>query len=179
MRKTVTLYNVIFPVWMLILIPTVWIVVLPANFIIDSLVLLLAFHLLKLSDRKTLYKQSILKVWGFGFLADMIAAVLLLSVSLAESAIGGGSDSAAWRWFYDNVTGPLGYNAFKSPFALFLALLAIAGAGALIYLFNYKISFKSWPVEDKEKKKAALTLAVITAPYTMLIPASWLYHSNW
>jgi hypothetical protein len=178
LRKSVTLYNVIFPVWMLILIPTVWIVVLPANFIIDSLVLLLAFHLLKLGDRKTLYKQSILKVWGFGFLADMIGAIVLLTVSFAESAFSG-SDSAAWRWFYDNVTGPLGYNAFKSPYALFVMLLVIAGAGALIYLFNYKVSFKSWPVEDREKKKAALLFAVVTAPYTMLIPASWLYHSNW
>ena len=175
---TVTLYNVIFPVWMLILIPTVWIVVLPANFIIDSLVLLLAFHLLKLNDRKTLYKQSILKVWGFGFLADMIGAGFLLGVNLIDSALGG-SDSAAWRWFYDNITGPLGYNAFKSPIALFVALLAIAGAGALIYLFNYKISFKSWPVEERQRKKAALILAIATAPYTMLIPASWLYHSTW
>lgn len=177
MRKTVTLYNVIFPVWMLILIPTVWIVVLPANFIIDSLVLLLAFHLLKLNDRKTLYKQSILKVWGFGFLADMIGAGLLLGVYFIDSALSR-SGSAAGEWFYDNITGPLGDNAFKSPIAVFVALLAIASAGALIYLFNYKVSFKSWP-EDREKKKAALLLAVVTAPYTMLIPASWLYHSNW
>ncbi len=178
MRKSVTLYNVIFPVWFLILIPTVWIIVLPANFLIDSLVLLLIFHVLKLSERKTLYKKTIFKVWGFGFLADIIGAIVLFFVYYLDSILGV-SESPAARWFYDNVTGPLGYNPFKSVYALLLMLLVIAGAGALIYVFNYKVSFKHWPVEDMQRKKAALLMAIITAPYTMLIPASWLYRQSW
>lgn len=178
MRKSVTLYNVIFPVWFLILIPVTWIAVLPANFIIDSLVLLLLFHALKLSERKTLYKQTIFKVWGFGFLADIIGAIVLFFINYLPTILGIEGSSAS-RWLYDNVTGPLGYNPFKSVYALLLMLLVIAGAGALIYLFNYKISFKHWPVEDIQRKKAALIMAIITAPYTMLIPASWLYRQSW
>ena len=177
MRKSVTLYNVIFPVWFLIFIPTVWIIVLPANFIIDSLVLLLIFHVFKLSDRKNLYAQTILKVWGFGFLADIIGAIILLLLSFLESSLSNAENTS--RWLYDNITGPLGYNPFKSVYALIVMLLVIAGTGALIYVFNYKVSFKRWPVEDLQRKKAALMMAVITAPYTMLIPASWLYRQNW
>ena len=172
MRKQTTLYNVIFPVWMLLFFPAVWLVALPANFLIDSLVLLLAFHVLKLGERKTLYKKAILKVWGFGFLADIAAAVLLL---LTQFLGGLGSGSPAMRWFSDNIVGPVCYNPFSNPFALGVVLLAVAAAGALIYLFNMKIALKSWPVEDWQRKKAALLLAVLTAPYTMLIPTAWLY----
>ena len=177
MHKPATLYNVIFPVWLLILFPTVWIVVLPANFLIDSLVLLLIFHVLKLSDRKNLYAQTILKVWGFGFLADIIGAIVLLLLSFLESSLSNAGNTS--RWLYENITGPLGYNPFKSVYALIVMLLVIAGVGALIYLLNYKVSFKRWPVEDMQRKKAALMMAIITAPYTMLIPASWLYRQSW
>lgn len=38
MKKDMKLYNVIFPIWMLFFLPPVRLVVLPANFVIDSLV---------------------------------------------------------------------------------------------------------------------------------------------
>ncbi len=41
-NKDIKLYNVIFPFWMILLFPSVWFIVLPGNFIIDSLVLLIS-----------------------------------------------------------------------------------------------------------------------------------------
>ena len=41
MKRELRLYNVIFPIWLLFLFPTVLILVIPANLAVDSLVLLL------------------------------------------------------------------------------------------------------------------------------------------
>ena len=61
------LYNVIFPVWMLILFPAAWFVVLPSNFIIDSLVLIIAMYAIKLCEKKAFYIKQILKNISFRF----------------------------------------------------------------------------------------------------------------
>ena len=47
--KSVTLYNVLFPIWMILLFPQMWLIVLPGNFLIDSLVLLASMAFLKMS----------------------------------------------------------------------------------------------------------------------------------
>lgn len=77
MKKDVKLYNMIFPLWTLFFLPPAWLVVLPANFVIDSLVFRLAAKVSKLQGVASLYKKSILKIWGFGFLADIIGAAFL------------------------------------------------------------------------------------------------------
>ena len=69
--KNIILYNMIFPLWLLWIIPSTWIVILPANFLIDLAVLLITMHCLKISGRKEIVKRSILKIWGFGFISDV------------------------------------------------------------------------------------------------------------
>ena len=56
LKKELKLYNVIFPIWFLWLVPITWIVVLPANFIIDLAVIVLTLKYLK--DKKT-------RLWDF------------------------------------------------------------------------------------------------------------------
>ena len=42
MKRDVKLYNVMFPLWMFFLLPTVvWLIILPVNFAVDTLVVLL------------------------------------------------------------------------------------------------------------------------------------------
>ena len=48
MTKKVRLYNVVFPIWLLWIVPVTWLVVLPANFIIDLAIILIALRLLKI-----------------------------------------------------------------------------------------------------------------------------------
>ena len=45
------LYNLLFPFWMLMLLPQLWLIVLPGNFIIDSLVLLVSMFILKVENK--------------------------------------------------------------------------------------------------------------------------------
>lgn len=87
MKKDMKLYNVIFPIWMLFFLPPVRLVILPANFVIDSLVFRLAAKVSKLQGIASLYKKSILKIWGFGFLADIIGAGFLFLAFALEKPL--------------------------------------------------------------------------------------------
>ena len=71
--RALRLYNILFPAWMFYLFPTgLWFLLLPANFAIDSLVLFLAMKRLGVEKPRDVWKRSILRVWGFGFLADFL-----------------------------------------------------------------------------------------------------------
>lgn len=146
--KEVKLYNVLFPVWFLMLIPATWLVVLPGNFLIDSLVLVIFMHRAKMEQKKTFYKRHILQIFGFGLLADMVgAAWLFLCAYVFE-----------WGVYGDE---------------LYMTVPAAAIAGGCIFLLNYYVTFRK--VEAPVRRNLALTFAIATAPYTFLIPSSWVY----
>ena len=147
MKNDIKLYNVLFPFWMLLLVPSLWLIVLPGNFVIDSLVLLAAMAIYKVADRKRWYKQYIVPIFCFGILADLIGSgYMLLMVVLNVSRMGD-------EWY--------------------LTVPAILIAAAAIFLLNYFVTFRR---EEKAiRLKMALTFAIVTAPYTFLIPSSWLY----
>lgn len=148
MKKEMKLYNVLFPFWMLLLFPQVWLIVLSGNFIIDSLVLLVSMYLLKIEDKKLFYKRNILKIFGFGMISDVLgsAYMLLMMVWLQIGRMGD---------------------------ELYLTLPALVISAALIFVFNYFIALRKY--DTKMRFKIALAFAVVTAPYTFLIPSSWLY----
>ena len=146
--KQVRLYNVLFPFWMLMLFPITWLVVLPGNFLVDSLVLLISLRVLKIADRKLWYKRHILKIFTFGMLSDLVGAAYML-LMLAKFDIGYMGDEP------------------------YLTMPAILIAAVLIFLSNYYITFRK--VEKPLRLKLALTFAIVTAPYTFLVPSSWLY----
>ena len=141
------LYNVIFPIWMLLIFPTAWIAVLPANFIVDSLVLIIAAKQIGIWSRE-IYKKHIIKVWIFGFIADLIGAALMLG--------------AMWLFELD-----------IQPDDLRMTIPATLITALLIFILNYSICFKD--LYKKARLRMALSFAIFTAPYTFLIPLSWIY----
>ena len=147
-KNSIKLYNVLFPVWFLMLLPQLWLVILPGNFLIDSLVLIISMYALKTPEKKVFYKQHILKIFLFGMLSDIIgAAYLFLMAFVFELGIMGDE-------LY--LTGP--------------ALLLAAG---MIFVLNYFVTFKK--EEAPLRLRLALIFAIVTAPYTFLIPSSWIY----
>ncbi|GAA0180527.1 hypothetical protein SH2C18_32020 [Clostridium sediminicola] len=166
MKKEVKLYNVLFPIWFLLVFPITWIVVLPANFIIDSIVLIISMIFLKQIDIKENYKKSILKVWLFGFLSDFIGAGILFLSHIPNG-----------DWWYEFVYSPVSYNPFDNFYSLSYVFIAIIVSGVAIYLFNLKISFKKLNYDLKIKKTIALSLAIFTAPYVLLVPSKLMYNS--
>lgn len=152
-QKDVKLYNVLFPLWVLLLFPHAWLIVLPGNFAIDSAVLLITLLILKCNEKKRWYKKYILLVFAFGLLADIVGAAFLMYMFYMMS------------FEVLPIKVPM-----DSPLITIPAMLISAG---LIFVFNYFITFRK---EDKKMRLImSLVLAIVTAPYTFLIPTSWLY----
>lgn len=143
------LYNVLFPLWMLMLFPQMWVIVLPGNFIIDSLVLTACMFILHMTDKWCFYKKHILQIFGFGMLSDLVGAAYILLL---------------WILVPDIIT-------WGDEFYLTIPALLISAA--CIFLFGYFVTFKK---SDKAwRLKLALAFAIVTAPYTFLVPSRWLY----
>lgn len=175
-KKDVKLYNLIFPLWMIVYLSSllgnkegfiVLFIVLIANFIIDSLVYLISLKKLNIENIKEKYKKGILKIWLFGFLSDILGVIPMFAVNfLTEIPM----SSEFRRWFIDNFVNAVTYNPFKSIFAFLWVLMCIGISMFCIYKFNYKISMKKIDIEKDKKKKIAMIIAIITAPYLFLIP---------
>ena len=148
MKKEVKLYNLIFPVWLLFIFPIAWLVIVPANFIVDSLVLLLGMKKINIIDKKGFYKKHIFKVFIFGILADIIGALYMFIMMFVFETAQRGDE-------------------------LSLTIPGVLISFIMIFVFNYFITFKK--LERKERFKLALIIAIITAPYTFLTPIDWYY----
>ena len=142
------LYNVLVPFWMILLFPQLWAIVLPGNFIIDSVVFAVSMLCLRLENKKHWYKKCIIKIFGLGMLADIIGSLYMLALMLLFK-IGNMGDE------------------------LYLTLPALFISAVLIFVFDYFISFRQ--MDKKSRLILSLIFAIFTAPYTYLIPSSWLY----
>ncbi|WP_066507514.1 hypothetical protein [Abyssisolibacter fermentans] len=166
--KEIKLYNVIFPIWIILFLPPVILFTLAGNFVIDSLVVIGCFYAFKLRnyqfDLKSFYKKNILKVWIFGFIADFIGAIILfLTLTVVDNT-------------FDipyEVTNAISYNPFSNVAGFLTVVFAMLVSCLFIYLFNYYRTFK-YIKEVKLRFKLALTIAIITIPWTFLIPYKWL-----
>lgn len=159
------LYNIIFPIWILFIVPPVILIILPSNFIIDSLVLILTLKILKIDNVKKIYKKTIFKIWIFGFLSDIIGAIFLLI-----------SQFIPGEFWHNNILAPLMWNPFENIYSFIYCTIGILISGILIYLFNKKITLKNINISNKFKKKIAFSLALITAPYLFYLPTKVVYN---
>ncbi len=72
MKKQTRIYNVIFPIWLLILFPQLLVYVLPGNLIIDCAVLWFTLLALKHAQKGAVVKKLWWRFWLLGFAADLI-----------------------------------------------------------------------------------------------------------
>ena len=166
--KDIRLYNVIFPLWFFLFLPPVILITLIGNFVIDSLVVVACFFIFKLADiQKSLtefYKGSILKVWILGFLADIIGASILFILGILYPL----------ELPTDVITG-INYDPFSNPAAVAVITIAMLVSAVFIFMFNYRITFSKQIDDKKLRAKVAITVALITMPWTFLLPTKWFY----
>lgn len=165
------LYNVLFPIWLLWVIPVTWIVVLPGNFLIDLLVVVLTMKHLKIENIKQEAKKVILRVWIFGFIADFIGTVGMI---IPEFIIF--RNTPIENWWYHNISNAVMYNPFNSIYSIIWVTVCLIIAVICIYLFNYKFCLNKSTLDEIQKKKVALSLAIFTAPYLFYFPSMILYN---
>lgn len=146
--KRKKLYNVLFPIWILMFYPITWLIVIPGNFIIDSVVLFFGMYILKMSLKTQVYKKSILKVFLFGMLADIIGTLYMFIVGFVFETAQYGDEPQ-------------------------LTIPGVIIASVMIFVFNYFITFRK--MEKKPRLILSILIAILTAPYTFLIPSDWIY----
>ena len=153
--NSVRLYNVMFPIWFFFFFPIAWLLILPVNFGVDSLVLMLSARKQQVENKKALWKKHILPVWGIGFLSDLIGAglVFLIYLAVAESPL------------VDTFMNPVLF-----PGTTIISIPGVILAGFMIYFLNKKLTFRKSALDAAVIHKLCLHLAIFTAPYTMLIP---------
>lgn len=167
MKSQYHLYNISFPIWFILLIPYTWIVLLPVNFLLESLLLILALWSISYKEKKVLYKKIILKVWLLGLLADVIGYVILfimLPVSssniLKNTAVYGMIDKIAkgiMDFPYDNI--------YSTIWVILSFLVGVISA----YYLHMKITFKKVDMNEKDKRKVVLILSILSGPFLGLL----------
>lgn len=165
MKPERRIYNILLPIWLLILLPQMWLIVLPANLAVDVLVLYAALRLTGCGDRRAVIRRSWWKVWLFGFLADGVGALwmfLLYPVCLLRPELEGS-------------LGRAGDNPFAHPLAFLWTLLGVAAAGAVIYALDGWALGRCPELSPQQCRRIALAFAVFTAPWLFFLPISALY----
>lgn len=147
------LYNILFPMWLFYLLPTgVWLIILPANFLIDSLVLYFGGRYLHIKDLVKIWKRCIFRIWVIGFISDILGALLILAVALLV-------DKFCPEW-----------NTFYFPGATLIAVPGVLLSAVSIFFFNRRFAFVNTDLDERIINKLCWILAIFTAPYAMLIP---------
>ncbi len=156
-RDNEKLFNMGFHPVMLYIFPTAWLISLPFNFVVDSIVLLIGFKIFGKEKVWLNWRRSILLSWIFGYIADLIASFFLM-----------GCEFAAGRF----KTGIIG-NAFSGVIPFLLTLVSVLIAGVLIYVFNIKIALRKTELDQKTRQKVALLMALVTMPYMFFMPLTF------
>lgn len=170
MKREVKLYNVLFPIWILMFFPQILLPVLLGNFLIDSAVVLLVLRKLRGGWAWAEWKRSILRVWGLGFLSDIAgAAVMLLPLLLSVPL----TDSSIYPILEEQLLRGIMLNPFHSVWSFLWTTLAVAVSSLCIYYFGRHTDFNRTTLSDTEKRRLALVLAIITAPWLFYIPIAW------
>ncbi len=162
MKNETRLYNVILPIWLLLLFPQLLIFVIPGNLLVDCAVLFLCLLALKHAQKKAVMKKLWWKFWLLGFAADAAGILWLFVGAFGSEYVLGDAFNDTMRYLFHN---PFGH------FSAFLWTLAgVAIAGACIYFFDKRAMRSCELLTGREKHIIALSMAIATAPWLFFIP---------
>jgi len=141
---------------------------LAGNFIIDSLIVIACyflFHPNKDLNWLSFYKGSIIKVWLFGFMADIIGVIILFGCIGFQEFLG----------LSNEVIKGISYDPFSNVLSTILLLMSMIISGLCIILFNYRFTFSNLIEEELPRWKVAAFIGITTLPWTFLLPTKWFY----
>ncbi len=184
-KQSVTLYNILFPIWLLVWIPSpLWLRLVPLNFVIDYVVLYKSLpddversknfpdggqgsnNFPGSVPRKAFCNTYTWKICAAGFAADFIGSLFLFAAFMITSSHK--LDSLR------PISHGLGLNPFESLAAFLIVVCSILLAAYCIYRFDLHI-LKRAGLPEEQGRKSALWLATATAPYLFLLPSEILY----
>ncbi|MDO4799553.1 MAG: hypothetical protein Q4A52_03430 [Bacillota bacterium] len=163
--RPVRLNLVLFPIPLLMLFPIIWVGTLPASFFLDGLVLFVALKAARIDHVGKAWLSTIWGTWLLGFLADLIAAGIVILPSFVERP-----SSPLYDWLVRQVWKPASMDPLSTLPAFLFVALAVLIAALLIYLFNRTIVLKRLELNDRLRHRIALALAILTPPYILFLP---------
>lgn len=167
MRKQTRLYNVILPIWLLILFPQLLVFIIPANLAIDCAVLFFTLLALGHAQKSAVVKRLWWKFWLLGFAADAVGVVWMF---LGWLLTGWASQLLGTVGWLEDVGMALTVNCFRHPLAFLWTLAGVALAGVCIYFFDKRAMKSCGLLTGRERHITALAMAAVTAPYLFFIP---------
>lgn len=162
------LYNMIFPLFFLFLYPFtwVWLLVIFGNLAIDTLVVYFCLRKVKKEVRRQVIRKSWYKVWGFGYLSDVLGFIILIAIIYGMDFL------LPFSLKLNAFENAVMYNPWESFPALLFVFMILLLTGWMIYRFNVRFSFSKTNLKKQQIRKIALALAVFTTPYVLLFPLS-------
>ena len=159
MRKDITIFNVIMPLWMLIFLPSpLWLFLIPANYLVDYLVL--RYSLRKVEGHRRFCRRYTLPICFMGFLCDFIGTFPLFVITEPDSDR------------LQKIQEAVMWNPFSHPLGFLVVASGILLAGIIIFQFDRRI-LETAGLASEHARRAARNLAVLTAPYLFLLPLEW------
>lgn len=170
-KQGTKIYSVVLPIWLLWLLPQSLTVVIPVIFLLDFLVLFFEMKHMGITERREKLRITLWKTWLLGLLGDLAGAALMFLATAVPTS----GKSGFGKWWYHSLTNPISVNPFHSVFSILWTAAAVLLAGMAIYVFNWKFAFSKLKIQEDQKKKLAISLALFTAPYLFFLPSSLLY----
>lgn len=176
MKKQVTLYSstaMLYPLWFYLSMPANWIFLAMTQFIIVSLVLFAGLKYIGYDDVPSVWKKSILWNALYGFCSYLITCGIFFATQFLLIAFP--EETAAGDWLATKLIDPLNSNPFSSIVCILFVIIVFLITGALVYVANKKLAFRKAPLNDEQKHKVSLCLAIFAAPYLTIFPSYLLY----
>ena len=152
-------FDITLPLWGFWLLPISWIVIIPITTMFCLTVLTMSMRYLKIVNIFEILKKIIMKTVLFGFLCDLIVAGFLILIMLQVYNIIN-YKSVFYPWLK-----ALEENPFNNVYALLTILVTILLSRVINYKLNKRYTFSKLDIEEENKKKLALAIAIFTAPY--------------
>lgn len=121
-----------------------------------------------------LYKKSIIPVFLYGFLSDFLGVLYLMAISIGSGAeYYEGNDIG--KQILSGIYLATNHSCYDSIYGVLFIVSGILFSSICIFAFNYRVSFNNKGLSKKQKIIASLTMAIVTAPYTFLLPKELFY----
>ena len=120
-------------------------------------------------DKGLFCRKITWKICLAGFLGDFVGAIVLFFISSLLNGFGGDGTS-----FLEKAGDAIMFDPFTNILAVMIIIAAIALSAVCFYNLDKRILGKT-ELEPEQIKRAAIRLALFTAPYLYLVPSRWFY----
>ena len=161
--KDFSLFDDILPLWFFWELPIFWPFVIPIVTVFYSIVLYLIMLYLKIDKPLKKLRETIIKVTFLGFLCDLIIFVIILLIAFVGAKTINPT-SNFYYWFEKIYFNDLEKNQLGNIFAFLTIFIPMVLSRVINYKLNKRYTFSKLDIEEENKKKLALAIAIFTAP---------------